>query len=118
MGFAGEDDHGDTRGQATPVGPNSATRGRLERAGDLDYFRVQVAESGRLTTETSGSADTTGYLYDASGRRLAGNANSGAGGNFRISLRVAAGTYYVRVSGHAGRSTGAYVLSVGFRDGG
>ena len=107
------DDHGDSRSGATDVGPNTETVGYLERTGDADYFRFEVAAAGSLTVETTGTTDTVGYLRGAQGQYLAGNDNAGEGNNFRIVRPVTAGTYYVEVVGANGRTaTGAYTLAV------
>ena len=112
------DDHGNTRGLATPVGVNTARSGRLERRGDVDYFRVQVVSAGQLRIATSGSADTVGYLQGAQGQYLAANDNNGSSRNFRIERIVARGTYFVAVVGANRRTaTGAYNLHVGFTAG-
>ena len=106
------DDHGDTRQEATEVGLPSDTQGTLEKRGDDDYFRLSVPHSGLLTAETTGSTDTSGALYSASGRFLTSDYGSGGGDNFHISREVSAGTYYVRVSGFL--TTGPYILRVSF----
>ena len=41
----GRDDHGDTRADATPVTAGEPMAGRLEQAGDVDYFRIAVEEA-------------------------------------------------------------------------
>ena len=110
----GGDDHGNARGQATDLTPNRSTAGQLERPGDVDYFRLQLAQAGELRVETSGATDTFGYLQDAGGRQLDRNDNAGDGRNFRIVREAAAGTYYVAVVGANGRqATGAYALAAG-----
>ena len=64
--IAPEDDHGDTPETATAVTPGTPQRGRIEAAGDVDYFRVAVAETSvRIVaaTKTEGtvvSIDETG----------------------------------------------------------
>ena len=109
------DDHGGARSGATDVEPNTETVGYLERTGDVDYFRVEVAEAGNLTVETIGTTNTFGYLQDAQGQQLAGNDDAGAGDNFRIVRQVTAGTYHVAVVGANGRTaTGSYTLAVRF----
>ena len=95
----GPSDHGDTRAEATRLQPDTEEAGDLDRAGDVDYFRIEVAEAGRLTVETTGPTDTVGYLQDAQGRPLAEDDNAGADDNFRIVRQVPAGTYYVGVVG-------------------
>ena len=111
-------EHDDTRERATAVGPDSTTPGALERAGDVDYFRVDVPRAGRLTVGTSGATDTVGYLQNQEGRHLAGNDDAGPEGNFEIVREVESGTYYVAVFGGEGRTaTGAYSLQVRFTAG-
>ena len=114
------DDHGDSFADASPLtlnapeyGPNE---GRIDPAGDVDYFRVRVSESGTLTVFTSGDMDTRGYLYDSNERQLASNDDGGAndGSNFRIQREVAAGTYYVRVEAYYRDATGAYGIHAEF----
>ena len=96
---SGSADHGDTRAEATRLQPDTEEAGDLDRAGDVDYFRIEVAEAGRLTVETTGPTDTVGYLQDAQGQPLAEDDNAGADDNFRIVRQVPAGTYYVGVVG-------------------
>ena len=110
----GGDDHGNTRREATDIRLPSDTPGTLEQAGDEDYFRLSVLRSGTVRVETVGFTDTYGTLYTAAGRLLGSDDDTGSGSNFRIVHRVAAGTYYVRVSGYGESTTGSYTLWVGF----
>ena len=107
------DDHCDTRAEATPVALPSSTAGRVDPATDDDYFRFEVAERGEVAAYTTGDLDAYGALYDSSGRELATDDDSGADFNFRIQRQLAAGTYYVRVSGFGRNRTGAYTLHLG-----
>ena len=109
---ATQDDHGDTRQEATRVGPNSTTQGNLEQGGDVDYFRVAVPSRGTVTVETTGSTDTLGYLENASGGRIASNDDGGTGTNFRIRRTLDPRTYYVRVQGFDSSTTGRYALRI------
>ncbi|MYK13866.1 MAG: hypothetical protein F4050_07290 [Rhodospirillaceae bacterium] len=109
------DDHGDEAASATPVAAGSDTPGALT-AGDVDYFRVEVAEAGTLQAYSSGRTDTYGQLEDADGAVLGRNDDGGAGTNFSISEDVPAGTYYVRVRGYSSRTGGAYTLHVRFSE--
>ena len=111
-GTPGEDQAG-TLEQASSVALNSSTSGVLEAGGDIDSFRVEVTRAGTLTVETTGSTDTVGQLWGAAGQRLSEDDDGGSGLNFRLARQVAAGTYYIRVSGF-GDASGAYVLSVRF----
>ena len=42
------DDHGDSPSSATALAVGSSRSGQLEPGGDVDYFRVEVSESGGL----------------------------------------------------------------------
>ena len=107
-----DDDHGDSRQEATNIRLPSDTQGTLERTSDEDYFRLSVPRSGTLTVETIGSTDTSGILYTADGFFLDFDFDSGSGDNFRIVHEVSAGAYYVEVSGFL--TTGPYILRVRF----
>lgn len=110
-------DHGDTRERATPVVVNTQTGAALERAGDVDYFRVAVARAGRLTVETTGTTDTVGYAGGAAGSWLEQDDDSGMEANFRIGRDVTPGRYYVAVVGGKNRmATGPYTLAVRLTD--
>ena len=104
-------DHGNTRSTATSVATPSSTAGTLT-AGDVDYFAITVSQSGTLTVNTSGGTDTYGTLENASGGTLVTNDDGGSGSNFQVSAAVGAGTYYVKVRGYSGSTTGAYQLHV------
>ena len=113
------DDHGDTCAAATALnlGPNIEVEADGElTAGDTDYFRVTVDQTGTLLVHTSGSTDTFGRMEDSSGTELSRDDNGGAGSNFRIERSVSAGTYCVPVTGTGG-STGDYTLHVLFASG-
>ena len=107
-------DHDDTRERATAVGPDSTTAGALEQPGDVDYFRVDVTQAGRLTVETTGETDTFGVFQSAQGQSLAEDDDAGTETNFRIVREVTPGTYYVEVTGYNRTATGAYTLRIAF----
>ncbi|MCB4759687.1 MAG: pre-peptidase C-terminal domain-containing protein, partial [Sulfurovum sp.] len=110
-------DHGGKITLATPINPNSATAGRIEKAGDVDWFRVTIPRGGGiLTVKTTGTTDTVGTLYNASGTKITENDNGDLHSNFRISRTVAAGKYYVRVKHRSASSTGRYTLVSQFSD--
>ena len=120
--FTPVDDHGDSRNAATPVSMScwrtgwsgQCASGNLERAGDVDYFRIPVAEAGLLVVASSGDTDTSGRLEQGDGAELAADDDGGDGDNFRIALDVEAGNYYVAVGGFNDAHTGEYTLEVGF----
>ena len=69
VGKTGQED--DFRaGVATDRGVEVA--GALEAAGDVDYFRVEVAGAGTLTVATTGRTDTVGALEGAAARQATG----------------------------------------------
>ncbi len=114
-GDAFADDHGNDCASATAVGSTSVTSGNIETAGDVDFFRLDLAPNGYLDLQSTGGTDTFGTLYDAECSEIASDDDAGAGRNFRIRLDVAAGTYYVRVRHFEPARTGAYQLSVAFQ---
>jgi len=107
------DDHGNSCNTATAVNVNSSKAGTINRAGDWDYFRIQVPSSGTLTVYTTGSTDTYGFLKNSSCVDITSNDNY-KGANFRIFRYVAAGTYYVAVRHYSSTGTGSYTLNVSF----
>ncbi|MCY4603251.1 MAG: pre-peptidase C-terminal domain-containing protein, partial [Gemmatimonadetes bacterium] len=111
------DDHSNTRSGATSLTLGGPRSGEIDPGSDVDYFRVQVSESGTLTVYTIGSLDTEGTLENSSGSRLASNDDGGSGRNFRIERSVSAGTYYVKVESYSSR-TGSYTIHASFSRGG
>ena len=113
-GGDGGDDHGDGRGDATTIAVDGRRSGRIDPAGDVDWFKISATESGTLTAYTTGSLDTVGRLRDSAGSQLASNDDGGAGANFRIERDVDAGTYFVTVEAHNDSATGGYTLHTEF----
>ena len=103
-------DPDDTLAGATPVDLGSSTSGSLSER-DIDYFRVEMSDSGTLTAYTTGGIDVKGAILDSSGTVLDDDDDGGEGRNFRVSVPVSAGTYYIRVEGW-GSTTGDYTLHV------
>ena len=112
LGGAG-DDHSDTRADATLVTIPSTTVGTLGRAGDRDYFRIDVTQAVTLRLETTGNTDTHGSLRRSNGFPLRGVDGGGEGENFRIVRNMdEVGVYYVEVSAGSSSHIGDYVLEV------
>ena len=106
------DAHGNTLMDATPVTDGSSTTGRINPGNDVDYFAIEIMDTGTLTTFTTGSLDTFGRLYDSRGRLLATENDGGDDANFLITHSITtAGTYYILV-GSAGDDIGDYTLMV------
>ena len=106
------DDHGNTMSTATLVGVPTSRAGILGTGGDLDFFRFTLATRTTVTVTTTGTTDTWGQLYNASGTLLTYDDDGAGYPNFRIVRTLAAGTYYVRVSGYSQTVTGAYTLRI------
>ena len=112
------DDHSNTRSGATSLSLGGSRSGRIETAGDVDYFRVQVSSSGTLTVYTTGNTDTYGTLQSSSGSTLEIDGDGGSGTNFSIARSVSAGTYYIAVRGYGSSETGSYTVHASFQSGG
>lgn len=107
------DDHGSAARCATPVSLGGSPTGTISNAtdDDEDWFTFVVASQKTVEIETSGSTDTRGSLYDASGQRLEVQDGGGSGSNFRIARTVGPGRYYIRIEGTNG-AEGSYTLDV------
>lgn len=114
---ASRDDHGNGLGDATTMDIDGHQTGRIEEAGDIDWFRVNVAESGTLTVTVyiTGGAGALGRLYDSMGSQLA--AERGEGSNLEIVFHVDEGTYFVSVEAFDDSATGSYTLQIDFDEG-
>ena len=115
---ANYDDAGNTFDSAnvlSPFEPSSITIWRgLNYGGDMDYFRFTLNAPRKLRIRTFGYngsyPDTYGLLFNQAYGVLAGDNDSGGGGQFLIERSLPAGTYYLRVSGATGSVTGNYRL--------
>ena len=108
------DDRSDERAEATMATALPAfLHGVLESAGDRDVFRVSTG-AGTLRASAHGPTDTQGRLTNAAGDVLDQDDDSGSSLNFGVEARVAAGDYYIEVTGFDGASTGQYVLMIEF----
>ena len=117
-GPGGGDDHGDSASAATAITLSGTVAGELEASGDEDWFWFTLNSQTRVVAQTTGSTDTTGYLYNSDGDPIARDDDRGAGRNFLIARELGAGTYFIRVRGWQNQetnryATGTYTLSVG-----
>jgi hypothetical protein len=115
--FGQTDDHGNTAATATLIAANSTTPGVLSAGSDVDYFRFTLNFAARVIIFTTGAIDTSGSLRNASDAEIASDDDSGTYPNFRIERDLAAGTYYIRVSGFDANVTGPYSLQIEVDDG-
>jgi serine/threonine-protein kinase len=107
------DDHGNNPASATPITAGTYD-GTIAPASDVDYFKVTVpASTGilvELRTETLGDAGVT--IFNGSGTEVADEVNTGSDHLARTTyLSKEAGTYFIRVRGARGASTGTYTLT-------
>ena len=106
--------------QSAPIQLNTETTGRLEQAGEVDYFRFEIEEAGTVTVEATGAAAPVAYfgagdeplLHQSAAQSASGRSREEPGG---AAWPVTAGTYHVAVVGGAARTqTGAYTVAVRF----
>ena len=104
-------DHGDTRGEATPLALGSSVPGRINRTGDQDVFVIETPRAALLSVTGSGAANIQGSLSTSEGDVLVSSSRSllDAPRQFSLNATVEAGAYYLTVS-HALGGTGSYLL--------
>lgn len=114
------DDHADSPGSATVLKSDARIVAQINRDGDADWFRFTFATFGnwsiRSFSPSNGTPlDVVGEVYAADGvTRLAVNDDrSPSDRNFEMVVPVTAGTYLLKVTGHAG-ATGAYGVQSSF----
>lgn len=97
---------------AQAVPSEVAEPGAIDYAGDVDVFRIDVAQpGGTLTVRTEGALDTIGTLLDANGKSIKGvNDAESSGPAFGLTRTLAAGTYHVAIAHREARETGSYTL--------
>ncbi len=101
------DDFGDATTAATALG--ASLSGRLEVAGDVDLFRIDIVQAGTLTVHSEGPTDVAGTVLDSDGTPVASDDDGGTRYNFQIATPVVPGTYYLRVT-HCCSGSGSYRL--------
>ncbi len=108
-------DHGDTIATATTVTLDSSVDGWIDAAGDDDLFQIALSNPVELWAYTRSGFDTAGHLLHDSGIQLTLDADSlypFGEKNFALRQQLEEGTYYIRVRGNAGVSTGTYTLHI------
>ena len=109
---AAENEPNNTKAQANTLALNGSNSGKINPAGEQDWWKVTTNGDGKLDitlTPLSGKY-TWVYLYDNDGvTQLAGNYAQGA---FTISADgLAAGTYYMKVICYYSTDTSSYTIS-------
>ena len=108
-----EDDHGNSRYQATHLEVGSLEA--VLHAGDADWFDLTRLDTEGMVFSTLGTTDTFGTFYDLHGVELASDDDAGVGFNFRLEagdLQPA----YLAVTGFDARTEGTYTLLAGEAD--
>ena len=108
------DDNDNTPETATPIGINETATGELENEGDRDFFKITLSEAGVLTVFTEGPTDTYGELTSEGGGLTRPNDDGVDGHNFRLSVGLIAGTYFLKVWSLDPSTTGPYTLQATF----
>ncbi|MFL6258244.1 MAG: pre-peptidase C-terminal domain-containing protein [Thermoanaerobaculia bacterium] len=106
------DDHGDSFLCATPVtvgGTSPSGEITSTSADDSDMFVFTLTSSATVTIASTGGEQAGGSLFDADGELIASDNTGWSASNFSITQSLAAGTYYIQVTGP---DTSAYGLSV------
>ena len=91
--------------------PYTSTGETISPAGNEDYFRFELKQSGIVVASTTGSVSTIGRLYNAAGKLLASDDNS-ANSNFLIEIMLSVGSYYLAVGGVDSAASGEYTLNI------
>jgi len=112
------DEHGNRPAEATRVNLGAAevaVAGRIDYAGDVDVFRLDVVAEGTLVALAGGGADTVGVLLDANGERITSNDDAQQGAfDFGITRRLVPGTYYLVVTHWESAQTADYSVKFSF----
>ncbi|MCA9178748.1 MAG: tandem-95 repeat protein [Planctomycetales bacterium] len=113
-GFAATDDHGNSAADATLLTPGTVAAAEIETQGDTDWFRIPVTPgtSYRFETRRGTLTDTTLTLFDAEGKRLAYDDDSGEGSMARIQWTAAWQTeVFLQAQGWSSRYTGSFIVA-------
>ena len=102
---------GDTRRAASPLAFDVPVHAALDYSSDFDVFRIDLSAETEVLLSTTGSTDTIGELFNAGGDSLRFNDDAGIRLNFAMQETLAAGSYFLEVTGWSG-DTGPYVLTM------
>ena len=109
---AAETEPNNTSATANTLAYSGSNSGKINSAGDIDWWKVTTTADGRLDvtlTPLSGRY-TWVYIYDKNGTTLLNSQYST--GTFTLSQDgLAAGTYYLKVNTYYGTDTGSYNIS-------
>ncbi len=101
---------------AKPLAFSSSTKGRINPAGDADWFYVDVGGEGELlvsVTEAPSDLSYLVYLSDGNGNVV--SSTYGSGESAHLTYTAGAGRYYIEVVGNGNSySTGSYTVEAAF----
>lgn len=100
------DDHGNDAWGATVGRLGERFEGRIESAGDEDWFRLDLAGAGTLTLESEGETALFGALYDGENQLLGFDDEGGV----LLVTNVGPGSHYLQVGGLYSNTRGAYTV--------
>ncbi|HPY42139.1 MAG TPA: hypothetical protein PLM98_16560, partial [Thiolinea sp.] len=95
---------------AKPLSLDKLTSGNIEKAKEVNYFRLNLKKSGILTLESSGSTDTKATLFDKNGQKILVADAGGEAQNFKLSYQATPSLYYLAIKHAKASGTGAYQL--------
>lgn len=98
-------EEGNTLSTATPINPG--TLDATLTAGDVDWFKFEVMQTGLVAIYSQGNVNLSMWVYNESGYQLDYNNNSGADYNFWSYRQYGPGIYFIRVEATGGYSSGA-----------
>lgn len=107
------DDHGNDLNSATALTVDVPEDGRINYAGDVDWFSFTTSDQADYLIESSGTTPLVGEVYYSDGQKFVdcylGNDNI----NFYRQLGLAANTqYYIKVQHQNSSGTGDYGITV------
>ncbi|CEN28333.1 MULTISPECIES: DVUA0089 family protein [Pseudolactococcus] len=92
--------------------------GHATYGGDKDYYRIDIPESpvgsayDRYTCYLNSGFDSYGTLYDSTGKEISKNDNGNGNRDFKISIQLTPGTYYLEVRAYYNTATGSYIVRI------
>ena len=106
-------DHGNSMSAATTLSLGSSMEGSIDPEDDEDYYKIVAPSNTDLWVYTSGELDTTGELFRSAGTVITRNYDGRLVDHplgFSIRRQSSSGTYFVKVTSHAGQYTGSYTI--------
>ncbi|MCR4426350.1 MAG: hypothetical protein NUW23_09210 [Firmicutes bacterium] len=108
------------QGSATLVALNTDITGRIQTAGDIDFYKVSVSKHGHFAVLCTQPIDLYIELVDAQGKVLGGGDFGGSGTATDLKVDVfTPGDYYVKIRAYSASAASPthYTLRVGFKEG-